>query len=618
MTLVALANALLRRSRWSSAFTPTRGCRRPSCCCRSACRATSPTIEPRPLDEMRVAAPPPAGAGAALPLAAHAVPAHAVPVERQLRRPSSPTPAAAPASGAACAVTRWRRDATRDADGQFIYLRDVRSGAVWSADLSADAARAGRLRGRRSRAERATFRRRDDDISTQLDVAVSTEDDVEVRRLTVAQPRARASARSRSPATRRSSSRRPADDLAHPAFGKLFIETEYLAESAALLCHGGRAIRGEPGAWAFHVAEPRGPAAGPGRMGDRSRALPRPRPRARPIRWRSTAARCRARPASCSIRSSACASGSGCRPARRCGSRFATGIASDRETAEALARKYHDPSAAARTFALAFTHAQSGLRHLGISRDEALLFERLASRVLGTDGSLRAGADTLAVERARSGRPVAARASPAICRSCSCASSATTTCRWCGRCCRRRSTGGSRACSADVVILNEHPVSYLDEMQAQLTALLDDGPWRTWQHRPGRRLPAARRPDGPTPSASLLEAVARAVLRGDRGDLRAQLDRPGAHAAAGDAASCRRRRRAGDRRPRRSVAAADDADERARRLHRRRPEYAIVARRRAGNAAALGERDRQPGVRHHRHGVGLGAHLVRRTAARTG
>ena len=34
------------------------------------------------------------------------------------------------------------------------------------------------------------------------------------------------------------------------------------------------------------------------------------------------------------------------------------------------------------------THAESGLRHLGISADDAVLFERLASRVLGTDGSL--------------------------------------------------------------------------------------------------------------------------------------------------------------------------------------------------------------------------------------
>src|SRR5207244_8381679 len=61
---------------------------------------------------------------------------------------------------------------------------------------------------------------------------------------------------------------------------------------------------------------------------------------------------------------------------------FATGMASDRETAEALARKYHDPSAAGRTFALAVTHAESALRHLDISADDAVLFERLASRVL--------------------------------------------------------------------------------------------------------------------------------------------------------------------------------------------------------------------------------------------
>ena len=28
-----------------------------------------------------------------------------------------------------------------------------------------------------------------------------------------------------------------ADDLAHPAFGKLFLETEYIPHSAALVCH---------------------------------------------------------------------------------------------------------------------------------------------------------------------------------------------------------------------------------------------------------------------------------------------------------------------------------------------------------------------------------------------
>ena len=85
-------------------------------------------------------------------------------------------------------------------------------------------------------AEKATFRRRDDDIATQLDIAVSTEDDVEVRRLAVTNHSDR-------PREIEVTSYAeivlapPADDLAHPAFGKLFVETEYLPESAALLCH---------------------------------------------------------------------------------------------------------------------------------------------------------------------------------------------------------------------------------------------------------------------------------------------------------------------------------------------------------------------------------------------
>jgi cyclic beta-1,2-glucan synthetase len=79
--------------------------------------------------------------------------------------------------------------------------------------------------------------------------------------------------------------------------------------------------------------------------------------------------------------------------------------------------------------------------------------------------------------------------------------------------------------SADVVILNEHPVSYLDEMHAQLAALLDGGPWRTWKHRKGGAylLRADRMPDA---ERLLLSSVARAVLSGDGGTLAHQLDRP--------------------------------------------------------------------------------------------
>src|SRR4029079_13757943 len=102
------------------------------------------------------------------------------------------------------------------------------------------------------RAEKATFRRRDDEVFTQLDVAVSTEDDVEVRRVTVVNQSKRIreiDVTSYAEIALAS----PADDLAHPAFGKLFVETEYLPDSAALLCHRRPRDPGDLTAWAFPV-----------------------------------------------------------------------------------------------------------------------------------------------------------------------------------------------------------------------------------------------------------------------------------------------------------------------------------------------------------------------------
>ena len=46
---------------------------------------------------------------------------------------------------------------------------------------------------------------------------------------------------------------RPEDDLAHPAFGKLFIETEYDQQSAGLLFSRRARASDEEPIWAFHV-----------------------------------------------------------------------------------------------------------------------------------------------------------------------------------------------------------------------------------------------------------------------------------------------------------------------------------------------------------------------------
>jgi cyclic beta-1,2-glucan synthetase len=73
--------------------------------------------------------------------------------------------------------------------------------------------------------------------------------------------------------------------------------------------------------------------------------------------------------------------------------------------------------------------------------------------------------------------------------------------------------------SADVVILNDHPESYLDEVHEQLQGLLEKGPWAAWKHRPGG-VYLLRGNGVAEADRTVLLAAARAVLerRGRRSD----------------------------------------------------------------------------------------------------
>src|SRR5207245_5681078 len=294
-------------------------------------------------------------------------------------------------------------------------------------------------------------------------------------------------------------------------------------DSAALLCHRRSRDPHEPAVWAVHVLSLEGRPQGPVEWEtDRARFIGRGRDIDRPAALDGRALsgttgvvldpifslrqRIRLLPGVA---------------VRLC---FATGVASDRETAEALAQKYHAPSATSRTFALAFTHAQSGLRHLGISNDDALLFERLASRALFADGSLRAGPETIASnELGQAGLwPHGISGDLPIVVVRVLGDEDVSLVR---QVLQAQEYWRLKGLSADVVILNEDPVSYLDDIHVQLAALLDTGPWGAWKHRPGGvyllrgdRMNEAER--------NLLASVARAILSGDRGKLSDQLDWP--------------------------------------------------------------------------------------------
>jgi cyclic beta-1,2-glucan synthetase len=293
-------------------------------------------------------------------------------------------------------VTRWRDDATCDSGGVALYIRDVRAGTVWSAGYQPTRYEPDDYLVT-CRSDRVSIHRRDGDLATALDIAVSTEDDVEVRRLTLTNQGDRARELEVTSYVEIVLAP-PAEDFSHPAFAKLFLETEYLPDSTALLCHRRQREISERPAWAVHVLGLDRGVQGPLEWEtDRAAFVGRGRtvhdPAAldgRPLSLTSgvvldpiLSLRQRVRIAPGAV-------------VRLC---FALGVAADREAAEALARRYHDPRTTSRALALAFTHAQHALTPLDISSNEAMLFDRLASRALAMDRSLRTTPAELADNR---------------------------------------------------------------------------------------------------------------------------------------------------------------------------------------------------------------------------
>jgi len=418
-------------------------------------------------------------------------------------------------------VTRQREDAICDPGGQYLYLRDVRSGAVWSAAFQPMRREPNEYRAT-FLADKAVIQQRAEEIDTLLEFAVSAEDAVEVRRLSLT---------NRSPHQREIEITSyvevalapPAEDLAHPVFGKLFLETECRPETASLLCGRRKRSPEEPGAWAIHVLSLEGRAQSAVEWEtDRMRFLGRGRGPDDPIaldgRPLSGTTGATLDPVLSLRQRIRLAPGGFARVA------FATGMAAERDAAIALCMKYADPTSAPRTFALAATQLSISLRHLGISIEEAQLYERLASRVFYTDRSLGAPPDVLARNvLGQSGlwsHGISGDLPILLVRVID-----TDDLSLVRQVLRAQDYWRLKGLSADVVILNEHPVGYRNEIHEQLGGLLEGGPWGAWKDRPGGAYLLTG--DGMSePDRLLLLAVARAVLSGDAGDLEDHLDRP--------------------------------------------------------------------------------------------
>jgi cyclic beta-1,2-glucan synthetase len=291
------------------------------------------------------------------------------------------------------AVTRWREDVTRDHWGSYIFLRDIDSGEMWSAGYQPSGVEADRYDVTFSEG-RAELIRHDGTITTTLEVAVSSEDDAEVRRVSITNLGSKVREIELTSYAEIALAPRATDD-AHPAFSKLFVETEFIADVGALLATRRQRSPADTQAWAAHLAVIEGDTSDHLQFEtDRSRFLGRGREPRAPIAvvdglpLSSTVGavldpifslrrRVRVLPQS-TVRVA-----------------FWTLIASSRNEVLDLVDKHHDEMAFDRATTLAWTQAQVQLRHLGINAGEAHVFQRLANRVLFSDPTLRPSSEVL-------------------------------------------------------------------------------------------------------------------------------------------------------------------------------------------------------------------------------
>ncbi len=292
-------------------------------------------------------------------------------------------------------ITRWRSDRTLDDQGSFCYIREAGGDRLWSNTYQP-------VRGKPESCsanfmlDRAVYRRVEHGIETGTEVIVAPEDDAEIRRITL---------------INRSASERVleltsyfelalaphAADRQHPAFSKLFVETEALPEQRALLARRRPRAEGERPVYAAHRFTLESPAAGELRYDtDRRRFIGRGRTPARPMGALGE-------PGNTSgfvldpifsLRQEVTLP-----PGGRVQVSLVLAAGSSREQVVAAMNKYGDPRAIDRAMDFAWTSAQLELRLLRVQPDDTRRFQQLAGHLLYPSPVMRSAADRLARNR---------------------------------------------------------------------------------------------------------------------------------------------------------------------------------------------------------------------------
>ena len=211
------------------------------------------------------------------------------------------------------------------------------------------------------------FRCREGELETHTEIAVSPEDDIELRRITLTN---RARKRKVIEITSYAEvvlAPAAADDL-HPAFSNLFVQTEILEQRRAILCTRRPRSLHEQAPWMFHLMVVHGSDTGAvSYETDRMRFIGRGRTVANPTAMTDSASLTGSQGSVLdpivAIRYQITLE-----PGQSATANLVSGVGETRDRCLQLVDKYQDRHLADRVFDLAWTHSQVVLRQLNATR----------------------------------------------------------------------------------------------------------------------------------------------------------------------------------------------------------------------------------------------------------
>ena len=375
---------------------------------------------------------------------------------------------------------------------------------------------------------RAEFHRRDTRIDTHTEISVSPEDDVELRRITLT---------NRSEIVRTVEVTSYAEivlapqgqDLAHPAFSNLFVQTELVRPRQAILCTRRPRSAGEHPPWLVHLMTVQGTTVGEASFEtDRMKFIGRGKSLVAPAAMELQRRGAQALSDShgpvldpiVSIRQLVVL-----QPNETVKVDIITGVGETREVVSAMMDKYHDPHLAGRVSELAWTHSHILLQQINANEVEAQTYARLAGSVIFAGDTHRAKANILARNRrGQSGLwgygisgdlPIVLvrmtdRAKIELCR----------------QAIQAHAYWRIKGLAVDLVIWNEDDSVYRQTLQDTIMALIAASPDTALIDKPGgifvRRGEAISDED-----RTLLQTVARVILFDDAGSFAEQVERRG-------------------------------------------------------------------------------------------